>query len=261
VSLLDRIIDGLHGLFYNQKRSVSLGSRFLAIVVALVTVASVFPTLAEELTPIPEVTEAPTSTSELTQSPDPTPSETASSSTPSDSEPEPEPEPSPTETEPPKTEVAEFQPRINYRFPNSIAVDPRASITTLPQISMSGGGIGLVCIFSNGFIDLANKNMVNNVDEGELLVAGDLTQQVRISGSMNVISALINSGGGLRIMAGSSRLARASVTFTYVELTQPDVSSEFCGAASSQRSISFRALDLRMENAKGRIDFNKPSGK
>ena len=256
MSLLDRIIDKLHGLFYNQNKSISFGSRLVAVIIAIITVASVFPTLAEESTPTPEPTQ--TTNSEETNPPPSLPTDSA--------EPEPsasesaEPEATPSEEETPKTEVAEFQPRITFRYPNSVAVDPRARISTLPQLATYGGGIGLLCINSNAIIDLSTKNLSNNFDEGELLVAGDLTQNVRITGELTQISALINSGGGLRVMASQSRLARTWINFSYVELTQPDLSGEFCGQGSNSRSIGFRALDLRMENAKGRIDFNKPSG-
>lgn len=240
---------------------IKLLKRILVLAVAMFTITSVFPTLAEELTPSPISTESPAP--DVSPSPDAQPSPTPTA-TPEPSDPssiDGTPSPSPSESADAKVKVAKVQPHITYRFPNSVALDPRATVGFLPQISLTGGNIGVVCISSSGVIDVATKNFANNAEEGDLLIAGDLSSHVRLSGSLGSINQLINTSGGVRISAGQSKITNSSVTFSYVELTGLDASSEFCGKTTSSRSIVFRALDLQMDNVKTRVDFNKPSGK
>lgn len=259
MSLLDRIIDGLHGLFYSQKRSISLGSRFVAVTAAFITLITVFPTLAEDIVPPTEIVESPSAqpTASVVATPTPVAVEQVDTQTAAST---PSPSPSVTEEED-KVKVVKDQPRISFRFPNSVAIDPRAVVAKLPEVAMTGGSIGMVCISSNAIIDIGVKNLANNDNEGALLIAGDLSPQVKISGSFGAINSVINSGGGLRVSAAQGRLSNSSISFSYVELTGADLSQEFCGKAQSQRSISFRALDLQMDTVKTRIDFNKPSGR
>jgi len=300
VSLLDRIIDSLHALFYSKKRSVSVGSRFFAVTVAFFTVTTVFPTLAEELLPPTEIVQTSTPQTEPTSK---------TSQEPNADQPEPEASPVAPETpealseeeqakaeeerkaEEAKVKVASVQPQINFRFPNSIALDPRASVANLPQLAISGGSMGILCLSSNGIIDINTKGLSNSIavapvapvaktgdkeadteaaaaaaaiaksNKGALQVAGDLSPFVRVSGSLNQINELINGAGGLRVTATQGRAVGSNLTARYVELTGSDLSPDFCGKAVNQRSITFRALGLQMETVKTRVDFNKPSGK
>jgi hypothetical protein len=300
VSLLDRIIDSLHALFYSQKRSVSVGSRFIAVAAAIFTVTTVFPTLAEELLPPSEVVQSSTPQTEPTteSSPEPVaeqPEPEASAVALDDSAALSEEEEAKAEeerraeeerkAEEAKVKVASVQPQISFRFPNSIALDPRASVANLPQLAMTGGSMGLLCLSSNGIIDINSKGSSNNIavappvaksgdkeadasaeaaakaNKSALQVAGDLTSFVRVSGSLNQINELINGAGGLRVTASQGRAVGSNLTARYVELTGSDLSTDFCGKAVNQRSITFRALGLQMETVKTRVDFNKPSGK
>ena len=267
MSTLDRILDKLHHLFYNERRSVSFSSRFLAIAVAMVTITTVFPTLAEELTPSPEVSqsesEAPADNQEFpspSQDPEVQPVSNESA-TPSPSNSEQPGEETTEEEEEPKIEAADPQPRINFRAPAAVAVDPRARVAFLPQISMTGGGIGLLCVSSNAQIDIGAKGASDNNDEGGLLVIGDNSTFLRIAGPLGSINALINAGGGLKVNNYQGRVTTSSVHFRYVELTGLDASAEFCAQSSNQRYLGFRALGLQLENVKTRVDFNKPSGR
>ena len=134
-------------------------------------------------------------------------------------------------------------------------------MVNLPSVAMSGGKVGLVCLTSNAVIDLSAKGVANNDNEGSLLIAGDLSTNVRISGSLSAISELINSAGGLRVTAAQGRVVNSSLTARYVELSDKDLLADFCGKATNQRTIAFRALGLQMDTVKTRVDFNKPSGK
>ena len=326
MSLLDRIIDSLHSLFYSQKRSVSIGSRFIAVAAVFFTVTTVFPTLAEELLPPTEVVQTSTSpeSEESTEEPVEEPVEEQSEQPNSESESPTTPAPL-TEEEKAKAEEEEakaeeeriaeeerkaeearikpapVQPQIQFRFPQSLALDPRAMVANLPQLAMTGGSMGMLCISSNAIIDLSSKGSANNfavappaaptvapsdapsdgktvakpedkeaeaesariaqINRNALQVAGDLTSFVRVAGPLNQINELINSAGGIRITAYQGRAVSSFVTARYVELTGSDLSVEFCSKAINQRSIAFRALGLQMDTVKTRVDFNKPSGK
>ena len=294
MSLLDRIIDSLHALFYSQKRSVSVGSRFIAVAAVILTVTTVFPTLAEELLPPTEVVQSSTPQTEPTtessaepvaEQPEPEASAIALDDSAALSEEEEAKAEEERKAEEAKVKVASVQPQINFRFPNSIALDPRASVANLPQLALTGGSMGLLCLSSNGIIDINSKGSSNNIavappvaksgdkevdasaeaaakaNKSALQVAGDLTSFIRVSGSLNQINELINSAGGLRVTASQGRAVGSNLTARYVELTGSDLSPDFCGKAANQRSITFRALGLQMETVKTRVDFNKPSGK
>jgi hypothetical protein len=298
VSLLDKVIDTLHSFFYSQKRSVSVGSRLIAVTAVILTVTTVFPTLAEEMLPPSQVEESSAPQSEPSEDnseqpaeeqPDQQELESDASAALSDEEQAKREEERRAEeerkAEEVKVKVATVQPQIKFRFPQSIALDPRASVENLPQLAITGGSIGLLCLSSNAIIDLYAKGSLNNIviatptaktddkdsqtesadaaqlNRSALQVAGDLTSFVRISGPLYQINELINSAGGLRITASQRRVVNSNITARYVELTGSDLSPVFCTKAINQRSIGFRALGLQMDTVKTRVDFNKPSGK
>ena len=298
MSLLDKVIDTLHSFFYSQKRSVSVGSRLIAVTAVILTVTTVFPTLAEEMLPPSQVEESSAPQSEPSEDnseqpaeeqPDQQELESDASAALSDEEQAKREEERRAEeerkAEEVKVKVATVQPQIKFRFPQSIALDPRASVENLPQLAITGGSIGLLCLSSNAIIDLYAKGSLNNIviatptaktddkdsqtesadaaqlNRSALQVAGDLTSFVRISGPLYQINELINSAGGLRITASQRRVVNSNITARYVELTGSDLSPVFCTKAINQRSIGFRALGLQMDTVKTRVDFNKPSGK
>ena len=268
MTFLDRIIDRANLYFYNSKRSVSIFSRTIALVALASMLTSVFPTLAEESDPVQQEIETVEPPQE---EPAPAPTEMANVEEPEPSTTESNPESLAPETtdeeateeeeqEEEKVEISEIQPRITFRFPNSVAHDPRASIAFLPQLLFSGGGVGMMCISFNGAIDIGVKNFVDSYSEGALLASGDLTSNLRITGDLGQISQFINSGGGLKLISPNRRLNWTSVSFGYVELNGIEDNPEFCGGVSSRKSIGFRALGLQMENVKTKVDFNKPKG-
>jgi hypothetical protein len=262
-------------------------------------VTTVFPTLAEELLPPTEVVQTSTPPESEESAQDPveeqseqpnTDSETPATPAPLTEEEEAKAEEERIAEEERKAEEARIkptpsQPQIKFRFPQSIALDPRASVANLPQLSMSGGSVGLLCLSSTGVIDLSTKGSSNNfavvppvaksedkessaenaaavqANRNALQIAGDLTSFVRVSGTLNQINELINSAGGLRITASQGRVISSNLVASYVELTGSDLSPAFCSKPSNQQSIAFRALGLQMDTVKTRVDFNKPSGK
>lgn len=266
MSLLDRIIDRANFYFYHVKRPISVASRSLALIALAAMLTSVIPTLADESESVQsgvEFAETPQAEDQVPASIDESNQEAPAPSTSESPSESPAPETSEdeaTEEEEEEISVAESQPRISFRFPNNVAHDPRANVAFLPTLGMSGGGTGLLCISFNGLIDVFAKNQVNDVGDGSLLVSGDLTSRVRISGEFNEISQLINTNGGLKLVSSTGRLNWSSVSFGYVELTGASTDPDFCRSMSSTRTIGFRALGIQLDNVKTKVDFNKPKG-
>ena len=253
-----RAANRLHELFYSSNKKVSTTSRLIAITIITFTAYTVIPVIAEEASsdPVPPVvtevapTPEPTPT-EVIQTPEPTPTENLPS-------PEATPSESPTEEEL-KPELLDPQPYFAFRSPHSISVDPRAGAVLLPKLALFGGGeSGILCITGSAFFDIGQKNLANNDGVGDLQVAGDFSGNLRITGSAGAIQTIINSGNGLRVISTRNRLANSSITFSYGALTMPATDSTFCGLAPFRTRLSFRPLDLQMDNIKTRVDFNKP---
>jgi hypothetical protein len=278
VSFLDRILDGPNSLFYSKKRSISLSSRTLAVAVVMLTVTTVFPTLAEESNTPPETTEISAPEVDPEQSGDPetdptTPTEGGDSDTqapPAGSDEisdktsesgtdQKEGEESTEEEE--KVKAVTPQPRILFRAPTSVAVDPRARVAFLPQLNITGGTLGMLCISSNALVDIGLKNYADAGQKDLMIIAGDNSPFVRIAGNLSAINSVINSAGGLKVGSFQGRLSTSAIHMQYIELSGLDASAEFCSKAGNSRTVGFRALGLQLDTVKTRVDFNKPSGR
>jgi hypothetical protein len=279
VSFLDRILDGLNSLFYSKKRSISLSSRTLAVAVVMLTVTTVFPTLAEESNTPPETIEISAPEIEPEQSGDPetdptTPTDSGDSDTQeppagsdessdktSESGTDQKEGEETTEEEDEKVKAVTPQPQILFRVPSSVAVDPRARVAFLPQINITGGTLGMLCISSNALVDVGLKNYADAGQKDVMIIAGDNSPFVRIAGNLSDINSVINSAGGLKVGSFQGRLSTSAIHMQYIELSGLDASAEFCSKAGNNRTVGFRALGLQLDTVKTRVDFNKPSGR
>jgi hypothetical protein len=278
VSFLDRILDGLNSLFYSKRRSISLSSRTLAVAVVMLTVTTVFPTLAEESNTPPETTEisAPEVEPEQAEDPETDPAKPTDGGE-SDTQAPPagsdeisdktsesgtdQKEGEETTEEEEKVNAVTPQPQILFRVPSSVAVDPRARVAFLPQINITGGTLGMLCISSNALVDIGLKNYSDAGQKDLMIIAGDNSPFVRIVGNLSDINSFINSAGGLRVGSFQGRLSTSAIHMQYIELSGLDASAEFCSKAGNSRTVGFRALGLQLDTVKTRVDFNKPSGR
>jgi hypothetical protein len=137
-------------------------------------------------------------------------------------------------------------------------VDPRASIALIPSISAHGAEYSLICVTGAGIrFDALNKRVQDSLPRSSLQVAGDLSNVLRISGPTQDALGVLNSMNGLTVYADSNGLPGKSLTISFVAMSEPDTSAEFCGAARSAATVAFRALGLDMSSRLGSVRLKK----
>ncbi len=279
-----------HELFYGERASVRVFSRLVLLTFIAGFVATVGPTVADVLTPEEPgpvstyVEPTPEPTSEATSEPTPE----ASDSAPGSAEPTPEasatgsaeptPEASPSATgsaeptadysvSPKKSDTPTVMPTIEadralnpqpkylLKVPRSIAIDPRANSYFLPSIYISGARYTLACINGNGVnFDLSNKRISNNsFDTRTVMVAGDGTSNLLISGQTEGVLSVINAGGGLFAFTNSGGLRDRSASISLTATNKNTIDPTFCAAATPANTaiFTFRALGLQVNTKKG----------
>ncbi len=257
----------------SEKRSTRIFSRLVALVCAGFIVATIAPTIADELSAAPETVEA-TATPEPTPSTEPSATPEPSLSVESTASPSPSAEPeiirpsiavsspapvaessdSATVVEEPPGPLAE-QPRYTLRIPTSQAVDPRAKSYFLPHIysqTADPSVITLACISGTGIsLDAMQKKSQQTDLEGPDFIAGDRSGQVLIAGPSARVMNLINSYGGLVLYSDSSAIAGRSAFFQFVALNKPSLNPSFCSASRANAVVTLRALSLAQSTVKG----------
>jgi hypothetical protein len=253
-----------HELFYGERASVRVFSRLVLLTFIAGFVATVGPTVADVLTPEEPgpvstyVEPTPEPTSEATSEPTPE----ASDSAPGSAEPTPEyslaPVKSDTPTVMPTIEADRAlnpQPKYLLKVPRSIAIDPRANSYFLPSIYISGARYTLACINGNGVnFDLSNKRISNNsFDTRTVMVAGDGTSNLLISGQTEGVLSVINAGGGLFAFTNSGGLRDRSASISLTATNKNTIDPTFCSAAAPANTaiFTFRALGLQVDTKKG----------
>jgi hypothetical protein len=274
-----------YDLFYGERTSVRVLSRLVLLTFAAGLIATVAPSVAEVLTqddpgpvstyveptpePSTEATPEPSAEPSAEATPDPSASESpAPEASTSDASPEATPEPTPeysvapvksdTPTVMPTIEADRAlvpQPKYLLKVPQTIAIDPRANSYFLPALYIAGGRFTLVCINGNGVnFDLSNKRISNDrYDTRTVMVSGDGTSNLLISGQTQDVLAVINDGGGLFAFTNSGGLRDRSAFISVVATNKNTIDSNFCRAAASANtaSLTFRALGLQVDTRKG----------
>ena len=251
-----RITDRIVALFNDDRQFVKLFSRlgFLALLAGIIAVVA--PTSATENSPDQTQTEiAPTDT------------QTATVDT-STATPEPSASPTPVDT----STVGEIltvismketvtalanQPKFVIRAPTTLTIDPRAMTKYLPQLSISGSEYALACITgSNVNLDISTKGSASDAVENGIIVVGDLTSTLFVSGKNADVVNLINSDGGLLAFSRAGGLANRSITIEMVAMSKPGVKRAFCDFAKSSATLSFQSMGLEISTNKSGIDLN-----
>jgi len=259
--------------FNSQRRIKKVVSRAIVLAFFAAVVTTIAPTLADELATSPEMiqevvpalipTDSDTQTVAIIAEPTSTPEPTLT----------PEPEidrPEITLTIAPLlSEVAEtttivilppapleIQPRYLLKIPATAAVDPRATTYFFPSIyaSVDGSAVDytMVCISGQGIsFDIKNKRASDDQADGNLLISGDLSGRLLVSGTTNQVLNLINSQFGLFAYSNGGSIAGRGVTFQFVAVSKPTVESQFCSAAQSGAITTMRALGLGLSIVKG----------
>jgi hypothetical protein len=132
---------------------------------------------------------------------------------------------------------------LKIRIPSKFPVDPRATSVNISPIAISGGEILLVCLsVDNAILQLAGGNE-------DLLIEGNGTKSLRISGDGAAINALLNAGRGLRLVA-TAKINGAVVTTRAASMTAASVDSDLCSGAEKVFRSSISAMGLGMNTVK-----------
>ena len=251
-----RITDRVIALFNDDRRFVKLFSRlgFLALLAGIIVVVA--PTAANE--------NSPDQTEEVVVSEETQETQTATVDT-STATPEPTASPAPVDT----STVGETltvisiketvtalanQPKFVIRAPTTLTIDPRAMTKFLPQLSISGSEYALACITgSNVNLDIAAKRSASDAVENGIIVVGDLTSALFVSGETSDVVNLINSEGGLLAYSTGGGLADRSVSIELVAMSNPGVKRSFCDFAKSTTTVTFRSMGLEISTNKSGI--------
>ena len=264
MSSLDRLIDSAKSRFdylmHGQSRPMQLLTRAAFLGFVALFIATFIPTNAQDLNAQPDSI-APIS--------DLSPSDSSTALPPTDSttdtsSPLPSASPDPSSTELPgslsdSTSVTAAaplakQPRYVIHLPASIAVDPRAQMGTFPMISASGSEFSLLCLSGNNLrFDILNKRIADAAVSDSLLLGGDLSGNLRISGKSSDVISLFNTLGGAVAYSTNSGIAGKSATLAMVAMNAPGLDPQFCSSATNLASLSFRALDLGISRGVGAV--------
>lgn len=240
----------------NSRRSIRVKRVAAAALFGLVLV-QVIPSIADVINgENPSQSEsAPTPTPLVTVSPEPTvapdgetatPSRSASTST----------APQPTasvsypdiETATPAPTYAPSQV-IRIRIPSKFPVDPRATSVHISPIAITGGETLLVCMsVDNAVLQISGSNP-------DLLIEGNGTKSVRVSGDGAAVNALLNAGRGLRLVA-TTKINGATVTTRAASLTAPSIEADLCSGAVKVLRSSISAMGLGLNTVKVPVPIN-----
>ena len=208
----------------------------------------VIPALAEVINGQSQSESAPTPTPLVTVNPDATPAPDGATPAPSSSA-----TPAPTasisypdsETATPAPTYAPSQV-MRIRIPAKFPVDPRATSVHISPIAITGGETLLVCMsVDNAILQISGNNP-------ELLVEGNGTKSVRVSGDGALVNALLNAGRGLRLVA-TGKINGAVVTTRAASLTAPSVETDLCSGAVKVFRSSISAMGLGMDTVKAPV--------
>ncbi len=263
----ERLKERYHDLMDRQSRTGRLAIRLSFLALIALFLSTVVPTMAQDLGSTPVTQEDPSAPTGPTDPATPADSATvpaptdSASPTPSDS-PTPVALPSPladsTTASPDPVHALKDQPIYISHAPALVNVDPRAVQMTLPSIAFSGSKYTLACISSDNLrFDILNKRLPNPSPSDSLLVAGDLSSQLRISGLNGEVANLLNSDGGLTAYSTQGGIAGKSLYIRYVAMSDPATDLDFCAASQSGSLTTFRALDLGITNAGGKVTLKR----
>ena len=208
----------------------------------------VIPALAEVITGQSQSESAPSPTPLATVSPEATSAPDGATPSPSSSA-APQPTASITyseiETATPAPTYAPSQV-MRIRIPAKFPVDPRATSVHISPIAITGGETLLVCMsVDNAVLRISGSNP-------DLLVEGNGTKSLRISGEGAAVNALLNAGRGLRLIA-TAKINGAVVTTRAATLTAPSVETDLCSGAVNVFRSSISAMGLGMDTVKAPI--------
>jgi len=261
IDLIERTVD----LNFSARvvRRITLFIRLLLIFAFTFVIFRLAPTMADELTPAPitEVTSSASPEPSPSDSPSPEPTQNPAPSTSPTEEPiEPVPSSSASPSPSPTAPTALANQNMQVRIPASLLVDPRARTTSVSEIFISGPQNLLVCARSTSLTsDVYLKNITDSEFGDEVLVAGDQTSNLMVTGNTEQVLTILNSARGIRVSSPLGTIANQSILFRFIATSAPTLDSKICSRASAAntRTLSFRELGLQIEMKKGDLSLKK----
>lgn len=225
------------------RRGLALAILGLLFIQFLPTIADVVTTSA---TPEPMVSSAPSAEPTTTSSPQSETTTTESAS----SQAQPAPSSSyiyvnASETPTQRSFVASSQD-ATIRLPATFPVDPRATSVKIAPIKISASGDVLLC-----FSTSASSMWLTGGLDGVLL-EGNGSSELRLSGPAEDLRSLLNSGAGLRVGA-ATRVQGSVVSIKVLNLTEPTLDEELCDQAEKVATSLVTPLGLGMNTVKNPV--------
>lgn len=245
-------------LMYRQTRGMRLAIRLGFLALIGLFLSTVVPTMAQDgvQSEPPMETSAPVapvdSATVVTDSATTTPAGETQSAANSEPTPVALPDPLAESLDTTTAHALKVQPDYVAHVAGQVSVDPRAVSKFVPPISATGSKFSLFCISGDNLrFDILNKRIPNASPSDNLLVAGDLSGDLRVSGLTSDVNALINSQNGLMAYSTQGGVAGKSLYIRYVAMSGPAVDNDSCGASKSGSLVTFRALGLDISSARG----------
>jgi hypothetical protein len=132
---------------------------------------------------------------------------------------------------------------VRIRIPSKFPVDPRATSVNISPVAISGAEILLVCISTDAAV-----LQLSGADK-DVLVEGNGTKSLRISGDGAAVNALLNAGRGLRLVA-TAKINGAVITTRAASMTAASVDPDLCAGAEKVLRSSISAMGLGMNTVK-----------
>jgi hypothetical protein len=247
----------INNLYDFASRRRKLVIRFSLLCLVAFFISQVFPTNADEqvqqVEMQSEVAEPISDSATVTQEPAPQPSESATAT----SGPSEEPKPTPTPSY--KPAVATPGQGMQIAIPYSVSVDPRAQVSRLPRINVTGPTFLLACLNSNNLVmDVVSKGMPDDQPAQNLFLSGDLSTSVVIAGQTEFVVSALNSAGGIRVSGLGRKLAGTSLQISLISTDKMATSGALCGEAypTNNRTVRLTGIGLGVELKKGEVKLD-----
>jgi hypothetical protein len=211
--------------------------------------------------PTPEASPVVTSEASPTPSAKPTVEATPEPTVEPSEKPTPEPKPVPVH--------ALANQSIYLIAPKQVSVDPRATTTTLPAITVGSSETLLLCAFSDKaifhvpyipYIPVAiDPKKPELGSRNGFLIQGQGSSHLRISGPSYAVMSAFNGGNGMRITSSSRAISGGQILLRFINMSEPTLDGSFCGEGNvgNNRSISIRALGIDLQMVKSDVNLKR----
>lgn len=127
-------------------------------------------------------------------------------------------------------------------------------------MNISSPGLVLACLSSNKLLlDVYSRGVADSGFGGAVMLYGDLTNNVFISGTAEQVAAIINGAGGLATYSLTGSAAGAVVAMQFVAISMPTLRADFCSQALAKntRTTQLRPLGITLDLKKGYITLKR----